>query len=259
VGTEAEASDSETADDDAADDEAADATDDVATDEEATEVIEADAEVDTDRPSAESMASNARASGALREAERYESQGNFFECAQELAPIKWRLSMVEDGDVSDAVEATFNRCQEALEKQYEPIKATDCPFEIEGAIAATAAPSRLVPRAAKAACLALVPGAAKTEPSDGYAIVCPRVELVWSAGGLHRRELAFDGGPLGDELWCCKLDWIAAGKLDGKTLVRVGGSNHPCGGGTAFQETDALYEWNGRSLASPTDISIAYH
>jgi hypothetical protein len=116
-----------------------------------------------------------------------------------------------------------------------------------------------VPRAAKAACLALVPGAARAEPSESYAIVCPRIALVWSAGGLHRRELAFDGGPLADELWCCKLDWIAAGKLDGKTLVRVGGSDHPCGGGTAFQETDAMYEWNGRSLASPTDISIAYH
>lgn len=158
-----------------------------------------------------------------------------------------------------AVARTSNRCEEALAHQYERVKPTGCPFEVEGAVAVTAAPSRLVPRTAKAACLALMPGSTRTQPPDAYEIVCPRIALVWSAKGLHRRELASEGGPLHDELWCCKLDWIAAGDLDGKTLVRVGGSDHPCGGGTAYQATDALYEWNGTSLASPTDLSIGYH
>lgn len=31
------------------------------------------------------------------------------------------------------------------------------------------------------------------------------------------------------------------------------------GGGTAVEDTQALYEWNGKSLASPIDISIDFH
>jgi hypothetical protein len=169
----------------------------------------------------------------------------------------WRLSMVSDGDLTEAVETRFNRCNDELEAQYAAIEPRDCGLNIRDAIATTAAPAALVPRAAKGACLALVPGSVKAQtPGD---IVCPRVALVWSAGGLHRRELAFDGGPLNDTSWCCQLESIAAGTLDGKTRVRISGSGHPCGGGTAYEATDALYEWNGKSLASPLDISIGFH
>jgi len=82
-----------------------------------------------------------------------------------------------------------------------------------------------------------------------------------AAGVCHgrRRELAFDGGPLNDTSWCCNLESIAADTLDGKTLVRVSGVGYPCGGGTAYEASDALYEWNGKSLASPLDISIGFH
>jgi hypothetical protein len=255
-----DAADDDTADDDAADDDAAD--DDAAgawaTDEEADDAPD-DHASDDDASGAALRETNARASGALDLAEKYESEGEYLACAQALAPIRWRLSMVENGDLIEAVETTFNRCDEELEKQYEPIEAKGCDLEIEDAIAVTAAPPRLVPRAAKAACLALVPGSSGIQAPDDGSRVCPRVALVWSAGGLHRRELRFDGGPLGDDGWCCNLESIAAGTLDGKTLVRVGGSGHPCGGGTAYEATQALYEWNGKSLASPLDLSIAFH
>ena len=93
----------------------------------------------------------------------------------------------------------------------------------------------------------------------GRGIRCPRIALVWQAGGLHRRELPFDGGPLGDEGFCCNLESIAAGILDGKTMIRVDGGGRACGGGTAVEHTQALYEWNGKSLASPLDLSIDFH
>lgn len=224
--------------------------------------VRADANVsddDVDATSAESRAANIRASGALDRAEKDESQGDYVECARELAPIMWRLSMVSDGDLTEAVEITFNRCNDELAAEYAGIAPRDCGLNIRDAIATIAAPAALVPRAARGACLALVPGTARTQPADDFGVVCPRIALVWSAGGLHRRELAFDGGPLDDTSWCCKLESIAAGTLDGKTLVRVSGVGHPCGGGTAYEATDALYEWNGKSLASPLDISIGFH
>lgn len=93
----------------------------------------------------------------------------------------------------------------------------------------------------------------------GRGIRCPRIALVWLAGGLHRRELPFDGGPLGDEGFCCNLESIAAGILEGKTMIRVDGGGRACGGGTAVEHTQALYEWNGKSLASPLDLSIDFH
>lgn len=264
----AEADDADEADADAADadetdadqaDADADAPGAWATDEEAEDDTSDDEEAENDASAAELRAANARASGALVRAEKYESQGEYLECAQALAPITWRLSTVDNGDLVEAVEKTYNRCDDELEKQYEPIGAKDCELDVEDAIAVTAAPPRLVPRAAKAACLALVPGSSRTEAANDVGAVCPRVALVWSAGGLHRRELRFEGGPLGDDGWCCNLESIAAGTLDGKTLVRVGGSGHPCGGGTAYEATQALYEWNGKSLASPLDISIGFH
>ena len=49
---------------------------------------------------------------------------------------------------------------------------------------------------------------------------------------------------------------IGSGILDGKTRVRVIGEGNACGGGKAVDHTDALYEWDGKSLTSPIDISI---
>jgi len=157
------------------------------------------------------------------------------------------------------VENTYKRCDDQLEKPYETIKASDCPFEVEDAIAATAAPPRLVPKGAKAACLVLVPFSSKTQSPDERATGCPWIALVWLSGGLHRRELPFDGGPLGDDGICCNLESIEAGILDGKTLIRVDGAGHTCGGGRGVEDTRALYEWNGKSLVSPIDISIGFH
>ena len=110
--------------------------------------------------------------------------------------------------------------------------------------------------------MALVPGSADvktTSPDDSLAVVCPRVELVWSTGKRRHRALAFDGGPLADPAWCCHLDSVAARMLDGQAVVRISGSGHPCGGGTAYEATDAVYPWNGTALASPIDLSIDYH
>lgn len=196
----------------------------------------------------------------LRRAQAHEQAGDALECVRELAPVVWQLTALEDEALEDAIQKTYDRCSAAAGRNYENIKPRVCRLTIDGAIAATAAPAVLVPKRAKAACLALVPGPPRKDALPGHeGNVCARVALVWSAKGLQRRELTFEGGPLADDVWCCNLDAIATGRLDGHTVVRVSGSGHPCDGGTAVQGSDALYQWNGKSLVSPKDLSVEYH
>jgi len=198
----------------------------------------------------------ASARGDLERAKRLDD----LECTQLLAPIVWQLTALRDGDLEEAIQRTFDRCSAALDQRYERFKPGGCRLKIAGALSTTAAPAALRPKGAKAACLALVPGPPRKAALEGHKRnVCARVALVWSARGLKRRELTFDGGPLADESWCCNLDTIAAGTLHGHTVVRVTGSGHPCDGGTAVEGSDAFYQWNGKALVSPTDISIDFH
>lgn len=200
---------------------------------------------------------DASARDALREAAGQDELG----CARALAPITWSLSALSD-DLRDEVKASFARCLAAAERHYKQIKSGGCRLKIAGAISATAAPRAMVPRGAKAACVALFPGKPDVEvtsPDYDTGAGCPRAELVWSSGKRQHRVLAFAGGPLADPVWCCRLDSVAAGNLDGQTVVRISGDGHPCGGGTAYEATDALYSWNGTALDSPIDLSIDYH
>ncbi|HEX3762101.1 MAG TPA: hypothetical protein VHW23_25545 [Kofleriaceae bacterium] len=196
----------------------------------------------------------------LQEAEALAQRGDHLACARLLAPIMWQLTAVSDADLAAEIEHTFQRCNTGLDRRFRRIKPGECRLKIDGAIAKAAAPAALLPRGTKSACLALVPGPPRKTALPGHeGDVCPRVALVWSAGKLRRRELLFDSGPLGDELWCCHLDSIAAGTLDGHTVVRISGTGHPCDGGTAVEASDALYQWNGSALVSPMDMSIEFH
>jgi hypothetical protein len=200
---------------------------------------------------------DASARDALREA----SGKDGLECARALAQDTWWLSALSD-DLRDEVKDRFDRCRVAAEQPYKQIKSGACRLKVPGAISTTAAPRALIPRGAKAACVALVPGSPgvkTTSPDYDVETVCPRLELVWSTGKRRHRALAFDSGPLANPAWCCNLGSIAAGTLDGQTVIRISGEGHPCGGGTAYEATDAVYLWNGTALASPIDLSIDYH
>lgn len=193
----------------------------------------------------------------------YDQNGQYLECARLMAPLSHPSSRVASGKLQKAIEYNLDHCRKAIDKRYESIRPGGCPLKIAGAIATAMAPPALAPKGAAAACLALVPGppASKPPPADGdeHEVVCPRIALVWGVGKAERRELAADSGGLVDDSVCCNLGAIAAGALDGKTLVRLRGQGRDCNGGTADAATDVFYEWNGKALAAPIDVSVSFH
>lgn len=196
---------------------------------------------------------DAYAAGAVRSAEQHEAAGEYLECVQELAPVTWQASRLTNGDIESRLDDTLARCREQHEAEHRWITADKCHVKIDDAIASIAVPRAMAPKSAKRACLALMPG--PPEPD-----ACPRLELVWkTARGVQRRRLAVDGGGLADDLWCCKLDSLGVGRHDGDIWVSVAGTNHPCGGGTAYESNSTLYRWDGKALTSPVDQTVAYH
>lgn len=197
----------------------------------------------------------------------YEKNGQFLECARLMAPLSHpRSGLQESGNdtIVNAIEFNLDHCSKAFDAKYAALKSGGCSLTIDDAIAIAAAPAAVVPKGAAVACVALVPGKrgpkSAGEDPEVRDVVCPRVALVWkTAKGLERQELTGGGGVLGDDGVCCNLSSIAAGTMDGKTLVRVRGQGRECSGGTADIASDAFYEWKGRALTSTLDASVGFH
>jgi hypothetical protein len=199
----------------------------------------------------------------------YDRNGQYVECQRILAPLSHPSSgLAESGSdkLVKAIEHNLDHCSKALDAKYAAIKPGGCTLTIDKAIATAAAPPAVVPKGATAACVALVrgkrpPKAAGDDP-DSQDVVCPVVALIWKGAkpALERQELTASGtGALGEDSVCCNLSSIAAGTLDGKTLVRVRGQGRDCNGGTADSAADTFYDWTGASLRSALDASVGFH
>jgi hypothetical protein len=199
----------------------------------------------------------------------YERNGQYIECQRLMAPLSHpRSGLQEAGNdkLVKAIQHNLDRCSKGIDARYAPIKAGGCSLAIDHAIATTAAPPALVPRGASAACIALVHGKPVPKGPDDDPevrdVVCPVVALIWKGPrpALERQELTAGGsGPLGDDSVCCNLSSIAAGAMDGKTLVRVRGQGRDCSGGTADTAADMFYEWSGAALHPSLDASVTFH
>jgi len=196
----------------------------------------------------------------------YEKNGQALECQRLMAPLSHPKSGLQEAGndkLVKAIQYNLDRCSKALDAQYAALKPGGCTLTIDHVISAAAAPASVVPKGATAACVALVegtrPAGASAEDSDD--VVCPRVALVWKGArpALERSELTSKGGALGDDSVCCNLSSIAAGTLDGKTLVRVRGQGRDCSGGTADTASDVVYEWKGTALTKTVDVSVGFH
>lgn len=203
----------------------------------------------------------------------YEKNGQPLECVRLMAPLAYPKSeLMETGNekLIKALEYNQDHCSKAFDAQYAAIKAGGCTLTIDQAIATAAVPAALVPKGAKAACVALVPGkrpATAAKPGDDGPteddVVCPKVALVWKSAksALELQELTASGNnnALGDDSMCCNLSAIAAGTMTGKTMIRLRGQGRICGGGTSDSATDVFYEWTGTALSSTIDASVVFH
>ena len=199
----------------------------------------------------------------------YEKNGQLVECQRVLAPLSHPSSgLAEKGSdkLVKAIEHNLDHCSKALDAKYAAIKPGGCTLTVDKAIATAAAPAALVPKGATAACVALVRGKpapkAPDDDPESRDVVCPVVALLWKGAkpALERQELTASGtGALGDDSVCCNLTAIAAGTLDGKTLVRVRGQGRDCNGGTADSAADTFYDWTGGALRATLDASVGFH
>jgi len=203
----------------------------------------------------------------------YENNGQLVECQRVLAPLSHPSSgLHESGSekLVKAIEHNLDHCSKALDAKYAAIKPGGCTLTIDHAIAAAAAPAAVVPKGATAACVALLhgkrPPKAPDDDPESRDVVCPVVAVIWKGAkpALERQDLpsgsaSGSGGALGDDSVCCNLSSIAAGTMDGKTLIRVRGHGRDCSGGTADSASDTFYEWTGSALRSALDASVGFH
>ena len=200
----------------------------------------------------------------------YEKAGRLLDCQRLLAPYTHPSSPTTNtAKLHKALQHNLEQCGKALDTKYAAIKAGKCSLPLDHAVASAALPAALVPKGASAACIALLPGTPSTaKKSDDDPslrdVVCPVATLVWKTDKLERQPLTLvpgtdTAGPLDDDSVCCNLSAIAAGTLDGKTLVRVRGGGRDCNGGTADTDSDMFYELAGKTLKPAVDASVAYH
>lgn len=143
--------------------------------------------------------------------------------------------------VARALETNQRLCRNAHEARLKHYRTAPCP-----SAPATALDSVVV---APGQCLALMPAAAPQS--------CPGLER-WENGQNRGALLVIDAeqhSPLADTSRCCNIQSLRLSTQDGHNSLRLLGEGRDCFGGTAYDQIDTLYTWQGRQLTPLADYS----
>lgn len=179
----------------------------------------------------------------------YLKAGREQECLALLAPLvdnpRSALDLqhnLENGTrVGVALETNQRLCRNAHEARLTHYLAAPCPDAPSAALdSVVVAPGQ---------CLALMPAAAPES--------CPSLESWEKGRNLGPLQVidAEQRTPLADTSRCCNIRSLRLSRQAGHDSLRLLGEGRDCFGGTAYDQIDTLYSWQGHQLKPLTDYS----
>lgn len=180
----------------------------------------------------------------------YLKAGREQECLALLAPLidnprsalNVQHNLEGDARVSRALETNQRLCAAAHEARlshYQTTPCPDAPADARDSVAVSAGQ-----------CLALMPAERGS---------CPSLRLWQDGQPQHTLQLIDTDGssPLADASRCCSIQSLRLSRQDGHDSLRLLGEGRDCFGGSAYDQIDTLYSWEGNELKPLADYSRA--